>query len=60
MQTFKDKVKDLLQKVSLLRENEHEKSENRLQNDCYFLTEEEVVCFERRFGEGIPLGSLRL
>jgi hypothetical protein len=51
MQTFKDKVKDLLQKVRLLRENEHEKSENRLPNDCYFLTEEEVVCFERRFGD---------
>lgn len=48
---FKDRVEELQKKVQNIQSNPETNMQNKLSENCWFLSESEVVCFERRFGD---------
>ena len=44
-------MNELQGKVRLLQENQKMNVQNKLPENCWFLSESEVVCFERPFGD---------
>ena len=48
---FKDRVEELQKKVKNIQNDSEVNRQNKLPENCWFLSESEVVCFERRFGD---------
>ena len=48
---IKEKVYELISKVAKLSKSDELKKGNALPSNCYFLNEDEIVCYERRFGD---------
>ncbi|MBQ4270011.1 MAG: hypothetical protein IJB97_10235 [Clostridia bacterium] len=49
--TVKEKIIDLRAKVKALETDETLKTQNKLPSNCYFLNDDEVVCYKREFGD---------
>lgn len=52
MQTMIEKARSLQNKVKALEGDEALKKKNEMPSGCYFLNEDEVVCYKRDFGDG--------
>ena len=48
---IKEKVYELISKVAQLSKSDELKKGNALPSNCYFLNEDEIVCYERKFGD---------
>ena len=48
---IKLKVKELVKNINQLKTDERIKQDNALPSNCYFLNDDEIVCFNRRFGD---------
>ena len=52
METIVKKIKSLQTKVKALEKDEALQKQNAMPSGCYFLNEDEVVCYKRAFGDG--------
>lgn len=48
---FKDRVEELQKKIQDIQNDTETNKQNKLPENCWFLSETEVVCFERPFGD---------
>ena len=48
---FKDRVEELQKKIQNIQNDTETNKQNKLPENCWFLSESEVVCFERPFGD---------
>ncbi|MBQ8320024.1 MAG: hypothetical protein IJX81_04000 [Clostridia bacterium] len=52
MKTIFSKARELKAKVKALENNEEAKRQNRMPSGCYFLNQDEILCYKREFGDG--------
>ncbi len=49
--TIFERIEDLQAKVKSIETDEKKREKNALPSDCYFLADDEIVCYPRRFGD---------
>ena len=48
---FQERVRELLEKVYKIRTDSKADYEGRLPENCWFISDDEVVCFDRKYGD---------